>query len=283
MKTVIKNSILSATINSLGAELSSLRKNDGTEFMWEGNPDYWGKHSPILFPIVGTLKNNSYTYLEKNYNLSRHGFARDMVFEIVEKKEDQVTFSLSSSEETIKVYPFEFELQVTYTLENNALKIAYKVINKGESAMPFSIGAHPAFALNDNFDSYAIEFANEESMEYYLLDADLVSNKTKTLRLQNRKFSFDYELFKDDALIFKKIESKSLTILHKNLPYVKVVYNDFPSLGLWTKMNAPFICIEPWQGYSDTVESSLDLFRKEGIQILSEKEVFNSVFSIEVF
>jgi galactose mutarotase-like enzyme len=282
LKTVIKNTFLTATINSFGAELCSLKNKENKEYIWEGNPDFWGKHSPILFPIVGTLKNNSYQYNEIEYHLSRHGFARDMDFELVDKKENSVTFSIQSSEETLKVYPFIFELQIIYTLDKNSLNIEYKVMNNGKSKMPFSIGAHPAFALPGNFENYAIQFEKEESLEYYLLENDLISNKTKTLELQNKLVPLNYQLFKNDALIFKTLESNSVTILENSNPKLRVNFNNFPSLGIWTKMNAPFLCIEPWFGYSDTNENSGNLFEKEGIQILEENKTFRSEFSIEI-
>jgi galactose mutarotase-like enzyme len=282
LKTVIKNTFLTATINSFGAELCSLKNNENKEYIWEGNPDFWGKHSPILFPIVGTLKNNSYEYDETEYHLSRHGFARDMDFELIDKKENSATFSIKSSEETLKVYPFLFELQIIYTLDKNSLNIEYKVMNNGKSKMPFSIGAHPAFALPGNFEDYAIQFEKGESLEFYLLENDLISNQTKTLEVQNDCIPLTYELFKNDALIFKTLESKSLTILKNKNPFLKVNFNDFPSLGIWTKMNAPFLCIEPWFGYSDTNENSGNLFEKEGIQVLEENKTFRSEFTIEI-
>lgn len=282
MKTVIKNIFLTATINSFGAELCSLKNNENKEYIWEGNPHFWGKHSPILFPIVGTLKNNSYQYNEIEYHLSRHGFARDMDFELVDQKENSVTFSIQSSEETLKVYPFIFELQIIYTLDKNSLNIEYKVMNNGKLKMPFSIGAHPAFALRENFENYAIQFEKEESLEYYLLENDLISNKTKTLELQNKLVPLNYQLFENDALIFKTLESNSVTILENSNPKLRVNFNNFPSLGIWTKINAPFLCIEPWFGYSDTNENSGNLFEKEGIQILEENKTFRSEFSIEI-
>lgn len=282
MTTTIKNSNLNAEIKHFGAELVSLKTDLNKEYIWEGNPDFWGKHSPILFPIVGTLKNNSFHYDGIEYHLSRHGFARDMEFELVDKKENSATFSIQSSEETLKVYPFAFELQIIYTLEENNLDIEYKVINNGKSQMPFSIGAHPAFALPGKFENYSIVFEKDEPLEYYLLENDLISNKTKKLEAQNKRIPLTYELFENDALIFKTLESNSLTILENENPVLRVHFEDFPSLGIWTKMNAPFLCIEPWFGYSDTNENSGNLFEKEGIQILKEKDTFKSKFSIEI-
>ena len=282
MNTTISNSTLKASIKHAGAELFSLKNNQNKEFIWEGNPDFWGKHSPVLFPIVGTLKNNTYTVNGKEYQLPRHGFARDMEFQLIDKTENSATFSLHSNAETLKIYPFEFELQLIYTLQENALDIQYKVINKSETKMPFSIGAHPAIALPENFESYALKFEREEVLKYYLLENDLISNKTEVLETKNSLVPLNYKLFENDALIFKTLESNSLTILENSKPYIKVDFEDFPSLGIWTKEQAPFICIEPWLGYSDTAVNSGDLFEKEGILILDANQAFTSKFSIQI-
>jgi len=282
LNTTISNSTLSVSIKHAGAELFSIKNNNNKEYIWEGNPDFWGKHSPVLFPIVGTLKNNTYTIDGKEYQLPRHGFARDMEFQLIEKTENSATFSLESTTETLKKYPFEFELQLIYTLEDTSLSIAYKVINKSDKKMPFSIGAHPAIALPENFENYAFEFNQEETLKYYLLENDLISKKTKVLETTNNTVPLNYSLFENDALIFKTLKSKSLTILENSNPYIKVDFEDFPSLGLWTKEKAPFICIEPWLGYSDTAENSGDLFEKEGILVLEANENFQSKFSITI-
>ncbi|OUL60283.1 aldose 1-epimerase family protein [Flavobacterium sp. AJR] len=282
MTTIISNSKLTASIKHAGAELFSLKNNDNKEFIWEGNPDFWGKHSPVLFPIVGTLKNNTYTVNDISYHLPRHGFARDIEFNLVSKTDESAIFSIQSNAESLKVYPFEFELQIIYTLIDSQLDIQYKVINKDDSKMPFSIGAHPAIALPGNFENYALEFEKQESLKYSLLENDLISNKTKQLETKENQIELNYQLFENDALIFKSLESNSLTILENNKPYIKVDFADFPSLGIWTKENAPFICIEPWFGYSDTPENTGNLFEKEGIVTLDANQTFNSKFSIEI-
>lgn len=282
MSTTISNSILTASIKHAGAELFSLTDSKNKEYIWEGNPDFWGKHSPILFPIVGTLKNNTYTINEKEYQLPRHGFARDMEFQLVEKTGNSAVFSLESNAETLKKYPFEFELQLIYTLENTSLNIEYIVINKGETKMPFSIGAHPAIALPEKFENYAFKFEKEEPLKYNLLENDLISNKTETLKTVENVVPLNYKLFENDALVFKTLESNSLTILENSKPYIKVDFEDFPSLGIWTKDQAPFVCIEPWFGYSDTANNTGDLFKKEGILVLEADQTFHSQFSIKI-
>lgn len=282
MDTTISNSILKASIKHTGAELFSLKDNQNKEYIWEGNPDFWGKHSPVLFPIVGTLKNNTYTIDKKEYQLSRHGFARDMEFKLIEKTGNSAVFSLESNAETLKKYPFEFELQLIYTLENTSLNIEYIVINKGETKMPFSIGAHPAIALPENFENYSFKFEKQEPLKYNLLENDLISNKTETLKTTENVVPLTYKLFENDALVFKTLESNSLTILENKKPYVQVDFEDFPSLGIWTKDQAPFVCIEPWFGYSDTADNSGDLFKKEGILVLEIDQSFHSQFSIKI-
>ncbi|WP_343697714.1 aldose 1-epimerase family protein [Flavobacterium sp.] len=282
MNTTISNSILKASIKNAGAELFSLKDNQNKEYIWEGNPDFWGKHSPVLFPIVGTLKNNIYTIDGKEYQLPRHGFARDMEFQLVEKTGNSAVFSLESNAETLKKYPFEFELQLIYTIENTSLNIEYIVINKSESKMPFSIGAHPAIALPENFENYAFKFEKEESLKYNLLENDLISNKTETLKTTGNIVPLNYKLFENDALVFKTLESNSLTILENSKPYIQVDFEDFPSLGIWTKNKAPFVCIEPWFGYSDTADNTGDLFKKEGILVLDVDQTFHSQFSIKI-
>lgn len=283
MTTTISNSNLTAQINHFGAELFSLQNRANKEYIWEGNPAFWGKHSPILFPIVGTLKNNTYHYNGIEYQLPRHGFARDMEFTLSEKSENSATFSLTSSEESSKVYPFDFELQVIYTLDENRLIIAYNIINNNNnSKMPFSIGAHPAFALPKPFGEYTLEFDYPEALTSFELENDLLSDKATTIEMVGNQIPLDYSLFEKDALIFKELQSKAITILENKTPLLRVQFNDFPNLGIWTKSNAPFLCIEPWLGYSDTVHSSGNILEKEGIQLLEAKKSLEYNFSIEI-
>jgi len=283
LTTTIANATLSATIKHAGAELCSLKKNStNKEYIWEGNPEFWGKHSPILFPIVGTLKDNTFTYNDTPYHLSRHGFARDMTFTLIEQQDDSATFSLQANQETLKVYPFEFELQIKYTLTENALAISYKVKNNGTSKMPFSIGAHPAFSLAENFEDYSLQFENNEKLEYTLLENNLISAETASLTTTEGIVNLNYQLFEKDALIFKSLESKSITILENKKPLLAVEFEGFPHLGIWTPKDAPFLCIEPWFGYSDAVDSNGNIFEKDGIQILESSAIFNSKFSISI-
>ena len=282
MTTTISNLNVKAQIKHFGAELFSLKNNEDKEFIWEGNLVFWGKHSPVLFPIVGTLKNNMYYYQGKEYYLSRHGFAREMEFQLIEKSENSATFSLTSSIETRRVYPFDFELQICYSLEENKLNIDYKIINNNDSILPFSIGAHPAFALSKPFESYALSFDYNEVLTSYELKNDLLSDTTEIIEMTANEVPLAYSLFEKDALIFKKLESKSITILEHKNPMLRVRFDNFPNLGIWTKNDAPFLCIEPWVGYSDTIHSSGNILEKEGIQLVEAHQLIRYNFSIEI-
>ncbi len=281
MNVTITNGTLTAKINPKGAELVSL-KDSKREYIWEGDPEHWGKHSPVLFPIVGTLKNNTYLYQGKVHALPRHGFARDNVFSVKEHNENSAVFLLVPNNETKRVYPFDFELELHYKLEGNTLSIEYKVTNTGDASMPFSIGAHPAFALPNKFSSYSLKFEKQEQLVSTQLENDLLSDKTIQLPVDNGIMPLDYDLFKNDALILKELQSGAVTLLEGENPLLTVTFEKFPHLGIWTKDKAPFICIEPWQGYSDLHNASGNITEKEGIITLEPGENHNTGLSIEI-
>lgn len=281
MNVTITNEFLTATINPIGAELISL-KDSSNEYIWEGNPEFWGKHSPILFPIVGTLKDNTYTYEGNDYNMTRHGFARDNHFVVKERDSRSVVFSFSSNEETLKQYPFTFELELKYTLKEKTLHLDYTVKNLGDKIQLFALGAHPAFALPGNFEDYSLTFEKEEGLISSQLENDLVSEKTVKIESDKNKLVLSHKLFENDALIFKTLISKKITLNKLDTPFLNVNFHDFPHLGIWTKANAPFLCIEPWQGYSDSSTSTGKLEDKEGIVLLAPGKEYNAGFSIEI-
>ena len=253
MEITIQNQAIKAVIKTKGAELSSLQK-EGKNYIWEINSEFWNKTSPILFPIVGALKNNEYFHEGKVYKLSRHGFARDFEFDVIENSGNAVVFSLKSNEETLKVYPFHFELQLSYILEDSKLVVKYEIINHSSKKMYYSIGAHPAFNIDGNFEDFSLIFDDEKDLETYKLEQDLFSGKTEILKLNGNVLPLQYELFEEDALVFKNFATKSLTLAKNNESVMKVSFPDFPYLGIWTKKDAPFICIEPWLGILTNVK-----------------------------
>lgn len=282
MEITIQNQAIKAVIKTKGAELSSLQK-EGKNYIWEINSEFWNKTSPILFPIVGALKNNEYFHEGKVYKLSRHGFARDFEFEVIENSENAVVFSLKSNEETLKVYPFHFELQLSYILEDSKLVVKYEIINHSSEKMYYSIGAHPAFNIDGNFEDFSLIFDDEKDLETYKLEQDLFSGKTEILKLNGNVLPLQYELFEEDALVFKNFATKSLTLAKNNESVMKVSFPDFPYLGIWTKKDAPFICIEPWLGIADNANTSGKIEEKEGIQILENNSKKQIAWSVELF
>ena len=289
MNYEIKNEYIKAKIKSFGAELNSLQKiDDSLEYIWQGDKEFWARHSPILFPIVGRLKNDSYTYQNQKYNMTQHGFARDKEFEVIKNEADFMEFRLKSDEKTLEIYPFSFELYLSYKLEKNSLIVSYKVINKSDDKMLFSIGAHPAFNWtlkeDEKKEDYFLEFENiKQTKRYFLNDKGLVYDSVD-LKIIDNKIALNEELFKNDALVFEDLNIKTLTLKNSiNENYIKLNFENFPYLGIWSKPSgAPFICIEPWFGVADSFDSSKNLEDKKGIITLLKDEIFSSFYSIEI-
>lgn len=282
MNYEIKNSFIKAQIKSFGAELNSLKKCDENfEYIWQANSKYWARHSPVLFPIVGRLKEDSYFYKNKKYSLSQHGFARDKEFEIVQNEADFIEFRLKSDEKSLEFYPFFFELNICYKLDKNSLIVLYKVKNKSDEKMYFSIGAHPAF--NTQVGDF-LEFENIKITKRYFLDEKGLIYKNQDLNLENSKLYLDKDLFKDDALVFNDSNIKQITLKNiENKSRVKVRFDNFPYLGIWSKPNdAPFVCIEPWFGVADEQNSNQKIEDKKGILSLKKEEEFFCFYTIEV-
>lgn len=282
MNYEIKNSFITAQIKSFGAELNSLKKCDENfEYIWQANSKYWARYSPVLFPIVGRLKEDSYFYKNKKYSLSQHGFARDKEFEIVQNEVDFIEFRLKSDEKSLEFYPFFFELNIGYKLDKNSLIVSYKVKNKSDEKMYFSIGAHPAF--NTQVGDF-LEFENIKTTKRYFLDEKGLIYKNEDLNLENSKLYLDKDLFKDDALVFIDSNIKQITLKNiENKSKVKVKFDNFPYLGIWSKPNdAPFVCIEPWFGVADEENANQKIEDKKGILSLEKEEEFFCFYTIEV-
>ena len=282
MNYEIKNSFIKAKIKLFGAELNSLQKIDeDLEYIWQGNPKYWARHSPVLFPIVGRLKNDSYFYKNKKYSLSQHGFVRDKEFELIKKGEDFIEFRLKNDEETLKNYPFLFELNISYKLEKTKLIISYKVKNRSEDRLYFSIGAHPAFNISSGD---FLDFEDVRTSKRYFLNDKGLIYKNQEVSFTKNSLILDEEIFKNDALVFNEKNIKSIILRDKNSNKIlKVEFKDFPYLGVWSKPNlAPFVCIEPWFGVADEENSNQNIEDKRGVQVLLKDELFSCFYSIEI-
>ncbi|GAA0740169.1 aldose 1-epimerase family protein [Clostridium oceanicum] len=288
MIETIKNDLISISVKSHGAEICSFKslEND-KEYLWQGDPKYWGKHAPILFPFVGASKNGKYTYKGEEYRMSKHGFARDSEFELVEKSDGKLKYLLKSNEDTMKKYPFIFELYVIYEIKGKILDITYKVNNKDSKEMYFSIGGHPAFNCDIREGDKYLEFEDKVNLETYMADlkTGIIVDKKKKIIENQKELLLKYDLFYDDALIFDSSNLDSIFIKDgKTEEKIKITIKGFPYLGIWTKHSpkSPYLCIEPWYGIPDLEKSKGKIEDKKGIEKLNIGETFSCSYKVEV-
>lgn len=277
----IENDLLRITVSSKGAELQSIfHKEHGLEYMWNADPAYWSKKSPVLFPIVGTLKEDTYYFKDKAYHLSRHGFAREMNFELEEQTTNSITLSIQQSDQTLQQFPFYFRFYIKYELTNNELSVTYGVWNRGEETMYFSVGGHPAFKLplveGTNYNDYILYFSkNEAAARWPISKQGLIEKEPQPLINNSNELPLNKELFNKDAIVLKNLNSDTVTIgSGKTNHGIRFQFAGFPYLGIWASPGADFVCIEPWQGIADRVDANQQLVNKEGIISLLAKELF---------
>ena len=282
--------------SKFGGELVSF-KLDGIEKIHQGKDCvdengkiYWKRHSPILFPIVGKLKKNQTIINGKTYEIMQHGFARDMEFEPITKLDNFHSYMLKSNKSTLVRYPFEFELYTTYRLDENKLTTIYKVINVGNSNMPFGIGGHPAFKIDSkelNNGNYYLEFEEPEDKIHflYLIDGLIGTEYAKNIMSDKTKIFLNKDSFNNDALIMKGITSKKISLKRKDTEkkLLTMDFTGFPYLAIWSKPNAPFLCIEPWKNTADTVKTNGIFTEKTDIIILKPNESYECKYTVEFF
>ena len=290
MSIIIENNHLRVALNAKGAELDSiLNKQNDLEYLWQGDAAFWGKKSPILFPIVGTLKDNTFFYNDKKYNLPRHGFARDRTFSVENHTAEKVTFLLVSDEGSLKNYPFHFEFRLHYSLKDNTLGVTYDVKNTGIGDMYFSVGGHPAFQLplvaQTDYTDYFIAFNEVETSGRYPLSKEGLLERTTHPFLENSdKIALNPALFYEDAVVLKHLKSTNMAILSDKTPHgLRMTFDGFPYFGIWAAKNAPFVCLEPWCGIADSVDTTQELTEKEGINKLEKNERFEQTWQLEIF
>jgi galactose mutarotase-like enzyme len=252
----IKSPKLTAEINPFGAELTHLRDARGKELMTDADPAFWTGHAPILFPIVGALADDTLRIDGKSHKMGKHGFARRSDFELVDVQPHHAVFRLTDSEETRAAYPFAFALELTYALEGATLTITARIVNRGAAPMPASFGFHPAFAwplpYGEPREAHRILFGKQEPGALKKVAKDgTIPPETRETPLDGRSLRLRDDLFADDALVWDPVASSSVTYGAFGGPTLDVAFPDTPSLGIWTKPGAAFICIEPWHGTAD--------------------------------
>lgn len=287
MNIIIENENLKLEISTLGAELQKIEnKKNGKNYLWNGNKTFWGRRAPVLFPFVGALKNKGYCHHDKIYKMGQHGFARDMEFELLEKSENSCWYVLHSNAETLEKYPFEFALKVGYKLQENKIKVMWKVENQDVKMMYFSIGAHPAFCVPvEKRGECYLKFDTMNSFENTGLENGLTPVKNEIngkIDLENGYLKIASKLFKQDALILenRQVQEVSLCLPDKK-PYITVKF-DAPLVGIWSpyKENCPFVCIEPWYGRCDSVDFEGNLEERKWQQKLKSGENFEAGYEI---
>ncbi len=279
----ISNGKLTAKFNELGAELKSLTCGD-TEYIWKGDEKIWASSCPVLFPICSGVIDNTYYIDGKEYNMTKHGFAKKSVFAVEDKKENEVTFLLTDSEETKKCYPYSFEFRIHYTLTDTKLEVEYNVKNTNDEEMFFSVGGHEGYACPEGIDKYDIVFDKTETLVNTVLTGPNTLGYEEFTVLENSNvFPLDYKYFAVDALVFQTLKSDSLVLKNReNGRAIKVEFKGFPYLLLWTKPDAPYICIEPWCGISDRDGCDQNFKTKQGIEHILPGETFVRVHTLEI-
>lgn len=280
----IKSEKLTVGIDSKGSELMYIKGKDGTDFLWNGDPEVWSFRAPILFPICGGLKDDTYTYNGKSYTLPKHGFARRSEFSGRQIDDTKAEFVLESNSETLKNFPFKHRLKITFELMGNELKITNSVENLSSDEMYFSIGSHEALYCPEGIEEYEVRFPGKQTLDSYLIDGNLLLDETVRILDNEDCLPLQYDYFSVDALVFKDIIFNKAMLVHKNS--TKRVSVEFDGAGyflLWTKPGAKYICLEPWHGIQDSIHSDGEIAHKEGIIKLPKGETFTAVHTISCF
>jgi len=289
----LKNDKLSVEICELGAEIVQVyHLEHQLTYMWKKDSAFWGRTAPILFPIVGRLAEDTYLFEDEAYSLSQHGFARDLLFEIISQTDQEAWFELKAGKETLAQYPFQFRLKIGYELKGEKVIVNWEVNNLNDKVMPFSIGAHPAFSTQlqkeENLSDYYLHFETNEGVETYQFDhLSGLASEEKVEIIEKLKFlPLSQGLFEDYPTLIMEGET-GITLKSYNHDHeVRVAFSGFPYVGIWSPINAkgevaPFVCIEPWFGMADTVTKPQDIVKKKGIQLLEPKKTFIAQYSME--
>lgn len=278
----LNNQFISVSVSSVGAEIQSVRGADGKEYIWQGNPAYWNKHAPILFPICGALNEGYYTLEGKRYDLEKHGFSRTSEFDISRIEEDCVEFLLRDSPKTLLSFPFKFEFRVRYTIEKNTLKVEFITKNLSSRAMYFACGSHEGYNLPSGIDGAKIIFEKPEQLKNYRVEGGVMSERYDEIGDGSDKLVLEKKYFEIDAIILRELNSRSLTLCDKNdLCRIKIDFPDFDHLLIWQACGAPFVCIEPWTGLPDTYGSTeRAIEKKESMTLLGAGETHTDRHSI---
>lgn len=289
MDYFIENEWCKVGFKNRGGELASwLDKTTEIEHMWKADKDIWGWSAPVLFPIIGCLNHDLLWIDEEPYKMTKHGFIRRKAATVHQHTADSITFLFAADKETKAIYPFDFELFVTFSLEKKTLTTNFSVVNKSKKAMPFHLGGHPAFSApfsaNEKLEDYYLEFEHAETVSRHLInEKGTFSGETRPILKNETRINLTKDLFTEDALVLKDLKSRKVTLrsIHHN-KWLQVSFSDFSYLGIWAKAGAPYVCIEPWIGCADTSEMHFNLEEKENAVLLKTNDKFSVSFTTEI-
>ncbi len=287
----IQSDKFQVSIHQSGLELSSIKhKKTGTEYLWQGDSNYWTGQAPVLFPIIGALKNGTTLFDGKPYQIPKHGIIRHSTkAKVTEHLDDSITFQFHWDEETLHQFPFRFIFNLSFSLKGNQLNVTHTIHNADKEPMPYQLGAHPAFncPLNNQgeYSDYFLEFPVNETAQTWLIDDNgLLTDSTEPIFDSSKILRLHNHLFDNDALIFKDLNSKSVTLKSDELGEIlRVDFDDFPYLGIWAKPGAPFICIEPWHGITDHQNTDGNFLSKEKLRFLEPENEETLGYQITLF
>ena len=277
----IESDKIRISVNPLGAELSSaVMKSTGREYIWQGDPTVWSGHAPILFPICGRLSKDTFLYDGERYSMPKHGFARRREFEILEITQNSVSFVLRSDAKTHLSYPFDFELGVAFSVDENVIKTVYSVMNTGSEKMYFSIGAHPAFNVQLGG---SVVLGSAGKIETLTVNGDALIDGSRIISENGDRIVITEDVFENDAVILKSPKFRHVSVVDADgKTLVKMKFGKTPYLLFWAKPGAPFVCVEPWHGIPDSAEEPKDISEKNGIISLEPNEKFEFETEIEL-
>ena len=287
----ISNDLLTVSINPLGAQLWSIQDAEGTEYLWQGNPTYWADRAINIFPYIARMTEKSYLLNGQKYQMDIHGFAKDTLFEITSKEADRITFKISDTPDTLKQYPFAFDFYVTYILQDNALKVEFKVINNSDTTMYFGVGGHPGFNVpleeGLGFEDYYIEFSGENTSRRVIFSEDcfVMDGQFTDFKLNaDTKYTLHHDMFDEDAIILTDMPRQITLASDKGQKKIQVSYPDMAYLGLWhmPHTDAPYICIEPWSSLPSRKGVIEDLAKQENLIALDAGAVYTNCWEIEI-
>ncbi|MDD4212491.1 MAG: aldose 1-epimerase family protein [Bacilli bacterium] len=287
MNITIRNAQLTLLISTIGAEKISLKTASGKEYLHQPD-EFWSSTSPFLFPIVGRLKNGFMNLNGKEYHLPLHGFLRHQEFEVLQQKEDEVTLVNVHNKETLEIFPYQYKVFITHQLKDLSVKTSVRITNHSNEVMPFNFGGHPGFTLplypNETFEDYRIVFQKPEKFSSPVVEQDGTINYNEPWLCFNelKELPLEYRYFENDAIIIPRVRSEEVLLINQNHQGIRFQYPGFVTLAIWTRPNAPFVCLEPWIGHGDRHDTNHDFLTKDNIVYLDPTADFNIQYTITI-